>query len=74
MNEQMRIPVQFVTAGNSVRPEKQALVELLMSAVLLGLEAAALAKYMMDKGYKPPSDKEMKACTVYVWKKLLHIQ
>lgn len=40
MNEQMRIPVQFVTAGNSVRPEKQALFELLMSAVLLGMETA----------------------------------
>ena len=36
--------------------------------------AAALAKYLMDKGYKPPSDEEMKACTMYVWKKLLHIQ
>ncbi len=42
--------------------------------LLYWVGAAALAKYMMDKGYKPPSDKEMKACTVYVWKKLLHIQ
>ena len=34
---------------------------------------AALAKYMSDKGYKPPSDDEIKACSVYVWKKLLHL-
>lgn len=30
--------------------------------------SAALAKYMIDKGYKPPSDEEMKACCVYVIK------
>lgn len=35
--------------------------------------AAALAKYMLDKGYTPPSDEEMKACCMYVWRKLLHI-
>lgn len=40
MNEQMRIPVQFVSDGNNVRPEKQALFESLMSAVLLGMETA----------------------------------
>lgn len=35
--------------------------------------SAALAKYMSDKGYMPPSDEEMKVCCAYVWKKLLHI-
>lgn len=35
---------------------------------------AALAKYMMDKGYTPPSDGEMKACCSYVWRKLLHLR
>lgn len=35
---------------------------------------AALAKYMMDKGYKPPSEEEMKACSVYVWTKLFHLK
>ena len=33
--------------------------------------SAALAKYMLDKGYTPPSDKEMKACSMYVWNQLL---
>jgi hypothetical protein len=36
--------------------------------------SAALAKYMMDKGYTPPSENEMKECSTYVWKKLLHIR
>ena len=36
--------------------------------------SAALAKYILDKGYKPPSDEEMKACSMYVWKKLLRIK
>lgn len=36
--------------------------------------SAALAKYMIDKGYMPPSDDEMKACSTYVLKKLLHIR
>lgn len=35
--------------------------------------SAALVKYMVEKGYTPPSDEEMKACCAYVWKKLLHI-
>lgn len=35
--------------------------------------SAALAKYMTDKGYTPPSDDEMRACSAYVLKKLLHI-
>lgn len=35
--------------------------------------AAALAKYMSDKGYMPPSDEEMKAYCTYVWKKLFHV-
>lgn len=35
--------------------------------------SAALAKYIKDKGYTPPSDEEMKACCTYVWKKLLKI-
>lgn len=35
--------------------------------------SAALAKYMADKGYTPPSDEEMAACCSYVWKKLFHI-
>ena len=35
---------------------------------------AALIKYMMDKGYKTPSDEEMKECVQYAWKKLLHIK
>lgn len=40
MNERLKVPAKFVTAGNSVRPEKQALFESLMSAVLLGMETA----------------------------------
>lgn len=36
--------------------------------------SAALAKYIIDKGYKPPSDEEMKAYCVYVIKKILHIR
>ncbi len=35
--------------------------------------SAALAKYMIDKGYTPPSDDEMRECSAYVLKKLLHI-
>ncbi|MCI9142792.1 MAG: hypothetical protein HFH87_09240 [Lachnospiraceae bacterium] len=34
---------------------------------------AALAKYMSDKGYMPPSNEEMKACCTYVWKRIFHI-
>ena len=37
------------------------------------VSTAALAKYILDKGYKPPSDEEMTACTSYVWRKLLHL-
>lgn len=36
--------------------------------------SAALVKYMMDKGYTPPSDEEMRACSTYVWKKIFKIQ
>lgn len=36
--------------------------------------SAALAKYMIDKGDKPPSQEEMKACCDYVIKKVLHIK
>ncbi len=36
--------------------------------------SAALAKYITDKGYKPPSDEELKACCIYVIKKKFHIQ
>lgn len=32
---------------------------------------AALAKYILDKGYTPPSDEEARACATYVWSKLL---
>lgn len=35
--------------------------------------SAALAKYILKKGYKPPSDKEMKACCVEVLKNLFHV-
>lgn len=34
----------------------------------------ALVKYLMDKGYDPPSNEELHSCTMYVWKKLLHIR
>ncbi len=34
---------------------------------------AALAKYMMDKGYTFPSDEELKECNTYVLKKIFHI-
>ena len=34
---------------------------------------AALAKYMMDKGYALPSDEELKECNTYVLKKIFHI-
>ena len=36
--------------------------------------SAALAKYMINKGYTPPSDDEMKACITYVVKKTFHIR
>lgn len=36
--------------------------------------SAALEKYITDKGYKPPSDEELKACCIYVIKKKFHIQ
>jgi len=49
MNEQMRIPVQFLATGNSVRPEKQALFESLMSAVLLGMETAERAHTAQER-------------------------
>lgn len=44
-----------------------------LGCVAYWVGSAALAKYMMDKGYTPPSDEEMKACCAYVWRKLLHI-
>lgn len=40
MTEQIKLPAKFVAAGNSVRPEAQAMFESLMSAVLLGMETA----------------------------------
>ena len=59
-----------------------------MGSVLLGVIAAvcafqwllcrvgtrALVKHLKDKGYDPPSDEELHTCTLYVWKKLLHIK
>lgn len=36
--------------------------------------SAALAKYMTDKGYKLPSNNEMKNCCNYVWEHLFHIK
>lgn len=33
---------------------------------------AALAEYMQRKGIHAPSDKELEACTEYVWNHLLH--
>ncbi len=41
--------------------------------LLYWVGSAALAKYMIDKGYTLPSDEEMKTCCTYVWKKILHI-
>lgn len=41
--------------------------------LVYSIGSAALAKYIRDKGYKPPSDEEMKACCTYVIKKKLHI-
>jgi hypothetical protein len=35
------------------------------------VSCAALVKYILDKGYTPPSDEETKACAEYVWNKLL---
>ncbi len=36
--------------------------------------SATLVKYIKDRSYTPPSDKEMKECCSYVLKKLLHIK
>ena len=35
---------------------------------------AALTKYMLDKGYTPPSDEEAKACAIWAWKKLFKVK
>lgn len=35
---------------------------------------AALAKYMFDKGYTPPSDEEVKACAMLVWKRWFKVK
>ena len=35
---------------------------------------AAMAKCLQDKGHTPPTDEEMTACSVYVWKRLLRIK
>lgn len=40
MNEYLKLPAQFVAAGKNVSLEKQALFEMLMSAMLLGMETA----------------------------------
>ena len=58
MNEQMKIPVQFLTAGNSVRPEKRALFEALMSAVLLGMETAERNLNPRNQATQPPAPAE----------------
>lgn len=42
--------------------------------LLYWVGSAALAKYILDKGYELPSDDELKVCTVYAWKKLMHIR
>lgn len=36
--------------------------------------SAALVKFMIDKGYTPPSDEEAKAYSTYALKKFLHIR
>lgn len=36
--------------------------------------SAALVRFMIDKGYTPPSDEEAKAYSAYVLKKFLHIR
>lgn len=35
--------------------------------------SAALITWILSKGYTPPSDVEMKACLVEVWKRVLKI-
>ncbi len=32
---------------------------------------AAIAKWIIDKGYTPPTDEELSECVTYVWKNLL---
>ena len=34
--------------------------------------SAALAYWVLRKGYTPPTDEELTECTTYVWKNLLH--
>ena len=36
--------------------------------------SAALAKWIIDKGYTSPTDVEMSQCVNYVWRKLLRIR
>lgn len=36
--------------------------------------SAALAKWIVDKGYTPPTDQEMSQCVNYVWRKILKIK
>lgn len=36
--------------------------------------AIALVKYMHDKKYTPPTEKETKTYVAYAWKELLHIK
>lgn len=36
------------------------------------ISTRALVYYITKKGYTPPSDSEMKACTAYVVRKMLH--
>lgn len=46
----------------------------LVGCLFYRIGIAVLVKYIIDKGYKPPSDEEMKACCVCVIKKILHIR
>ena len=35
---------------------------------------ATLIKYMEEKGVPTPTDEEIRKCSAYVWRKLLHIK
>lgn len=36
--------------------------------------SAALAKYMLDQGYAPPSDEELKKCSNWVIRRMLKLK
>lgn len=38
------------------------------------VSTAALIMYILEKGYTPPSEAEMKACAAEVWKRVLKIK